>query len=263
MTSAFETMVLDDQHNEVATITFNRPAQRNAINSQWLADFTALLNELRDRQDITAIVVTGGPAGFCAGGDLKELAGFRSVRDTARFLTRVQQTLGMIERFEKPVVAAVHQRALGGGTELALCCDLIVAADDAQFGLPEILVGIVPGAGGIARLAKLVGAQKAKELVLLGRPFSAAEAHSMGLVTEVVASELVVERARSLASELGRRPPLAFSAAKRLLNRVQDASLQVGLDLEVQTASALAVTEDHAEGLAAFAAKRLPVYRGR
>jgi enoyl-CoA hydratase len=247
----------------VATITFSRPELRNAVTLQWLDDIKRLVANLQADAGVRAVVITGSGSAFCAGGDLDALTRMRSADDLIGYLGNVQSAFAAIEGLEKPVVAAVNGHALGGGCELLMCCDVVVAQADAKIGLPELLVGATPGAGGLTRLPRVVGTMRAREIVLLGRPLSAERALQMGLVSEVTDAASLYQRAAALASELAERPPLAVAIAKRLINRAHDVALTEALECEAKSAAALWGTTDHAEGLRAFQERRRPVFVGR
>ena len=245
----------------VALVTLDRPEALNALSFGLLAELVAALEALDADGAVRAIVLTGaGDRAFAAGADIKEMADAtpESLADGGGF--GHWDELRMIR---KPLIAAVRGFALGGGCELAMACDLIVAGDDAQFGQPEIRIGVMPGAGGTQRLTRAIGKAKAMELILTGRSIDAREAERLGLVTRVVPAEATVEAALALAAEIAALPPLAVAAAKRAVNEAYEASLAQGLADERQAFFDLFATADQKEGMAAFVEKRPPHWSGR
>ena len=245
----------------VALVTLDRPEALNALSFGLLAELVAALEALDANGEVRAIVLTGaGERAFAAGADIKEMADAspESLAESGGF--GHWDELRMIR---KPLIAAVRGFALGGGCELAMACDLIVAGDDAQFGQPEIRIGVMPGAGGTQRLTRAVGKARAMELILTGRPIDAREAERLGLVTRVVPAEATVESALTLAAEIAAMPPLAVVAAKRAVNEAYEAPLALGLADERQAFFDLFATADQKEGMAAFVEKRPPRWSGR
>jgi enoyl-CoA hydratase len=245
----------------VALVTLDRPEALNALSFGLLAELVAALEALDADGAVRAIVLTGaGERAFAAGADIKEMADAtpESLADGGGF--GHWDELRMIR---KPVIAAVRGFALGGGCELAMACDLIVAGDDAQFGQPEIRIGVMPGAGGSQRLTRAIGKAKSMELILTGRSIDAREAERLGLVTRVVPAEGTVESALALAGEIAAMPPLAVAAAKRAVNEAYEAPLAQGLADERQAFFDLFATADQKEGMAAFVEKRPPRWSGR
>jgi enoyl-CoA hydratase len=251
----------DGQLDGVALVILDRPEVLNALNFALIAELTDALESLDRDEACRAIVITGaGDRAFAAGADIPELA----------VQTPTSLTIGddfhrweRIKRIRKPLIAAVRGHALGGGCELAMTCDLIVAGEDAQFGQPEIKLGVMPGAGGTQRLTRAIGKAKAMELVLTGRSIGAREAEARGLVTSVVAAEETVPKALELAARIAAMPPLAVLAAKAAVNRAEELPLEAGLEFERRSFYLLFETEDQKEGMAAFAEKRKPAWRGR
>ncbi len=245
----------------VALVTLDRPEALNALSFGLLAELVEVLEALDTDGTVLAIVLTGaGERAFAAGADIKEMADAtpESLADGGGF--GHWDELRMIR---KPLIAAVRGFALGGGCELAMACDLIVAGDDAQFGQPEIRIGVMPGAGGTQRLTRAIGKAKAMELILTGRTIDAREAERLGLVTRVVPAEATVESALALAAEIAAMPPLAVAAAKRAVNEAYEATLAQGLADERQAFFDLFATADQKEGMAAFVDKRPPRWSGR
>jgi enoyl-CoA hydratase/carnithine racemase len=244
----------------VATILLQRPPM-NALCLQMQREIKAASEEISGRSDVGAVILYGGPKVFAAGADIKEMAGM-SYQDMLRASVGLQDAFTAVARIPQPTIAAVTGYALGGGCELTLCCDLRIAADDAKLGQPEILLGIIPGAGGTQRLPRLIGVSRAKDLVLTGRQVDAAEALSMGLVNRVVPADDVYPAAQELAARLARGPALALRAAKEAIDHGMDADLPTGLDIERVRFAALFATDDQAIGMKAFVAKERPEFTG-
>jgi len=245
----------------VALVTLDRPEALNALSFDLLDELATALEALDADPTCRAIVITGaGGRAFAAGADIRELA-----PQTSASLT----TGGRFEAWDRlaavglPLVAAVRGFALGGGCELAMVCDMIVAADDATFGQPEIRLGVMPGAGGTQRLSRAIGKAKAMELILTGRTMSASEADAHGLVTRVVPAEATLDVALELADRIAAMPPLAVRAAKAAILDAGERSLHEGLAREREAFFRLFDTNDQAEGMAAFIQKRPPIWSGR
>jgi len=245
----------------VALVTIDRPEALNALDAAVMAGLAEAFGRLDRDPSCRAIVLTGaGTRAFAAGADIKAMAG------------ATPETIGPIGGFEHwatlaatglPVITAVRGFALGGGCELALLCDMVVAGDDATFGQPEIKLGVIPGAGGTQRLTRAVGKARAMELILTGRSIDAREAERLGLVSLVVPAEETVDRALELAGRIAALPPLAVRAAKAAVNAAQELPLADGLALERRSFFALFASQDQKEGMAAFAEKRPPRWTGR
>jgi enoyl-CoA hydratase/carnithine racemase len=256
--------VVVDQRGSVAVWILDRPDRANALSRAMLVALGKLAREAASNSSIRAIVLTGaGEKVFCAGADLKERQGMSD--DEVRVQVQLYRSeLGSLDRSPKPVVAAINGAALGGGLELALCCDLRVAAEHAQLGLPETTLGIIPGAGGTQRLPRVVGEARAKEMILLGRRLSAGEALAWGLVNRVTpAGANVVDDAVEWIRPIGEGAPIAQAAALEAIDRAFDATLELGLELEKVSYDKTLVSEDRREALAAFAEKRKPRFQGR
>lgn len=248
------------RQQRVLLLTLNRPAARNALNNALL---TQLVNELEAAAIDTSIsvcVITGNARFFAAGADLNEMV----EKDLAATLNDTRPQLwARLQAFNKPFIAAVNGYALGAGCELALLCDVVVAGENARFGLPEITLGIMPGAGGTQRLIRSVGKSLASKMVLSGESITAQQALQAGLVSDVFPSDLTLEYALRLASKMARHSPLALQAAKQALRQSQEVALQAGLAQERQLFTLLAATEDRHEGISAFLQKRTPDFKGR
>jgi enoyl-CoA hydratase len=248
-------------HDGVALVTLDRPAARNALNFALLAELAETLEAL-DRDGRTRVVVVTGAGGkaFAAGADITELADQTPERLDAEGNFDAWDRLAAVEL---PLIAAVRGFALGGGCELAMTCDLIVAGDDAQFGQPEIRLGVMPGAGGTQRLTRAIGPYRAMELVLTGRTLTAQEAHSAGLVTTLAPAAQAIPAALDLADRIAAMPPLAVRAAKRSVRAAAELPLSAGLRAERRAFFDLFATDDQREGMRAFMDKRSPVWTGR
>jgi enoyl-CoA hydratase/carnithine racemase len=234
----------------VATIRLDRP-KMNALNAAVQEELRAAAVECTDRADVRAVVLYGGEKVFAAGADIKEMADM-SYADMVARSAGLQSAFTAIAQIPKPVVAAVTGYALGGGCELALCADVRFAADDAVLGQPEILLGIIPGAGGTQRLTRLIGPSKAKDLIFTGRFVPAAEALTLGLVDKVVPADQVYAEALAWAGRFANSPALALRAAKECIDRGATVDLATGLEIERQQFAALFATEDRTIGMASF-----------
>jgi enoyl-CoA hydratase/carnithine racemase len=253
-----------DQRGAVAVFVIDRPDRMNALSRATLLALGRLAREAQSNDSIRAIVLTGaGDRAFCAGADLKERQGMTDA-DVRVQLGLYRSELGALARSAKPVVAAINGAALGGGLELALCCDLRVAAPGAVLALPETSLGIIPGAGGTQRLSRIVGEGRAKELVLLPRRLTADEALSWGLVNRVAPPGVdVVDDAVAWLAPIADGAPIAQAAALEAIDRAFDVSLDVGVELERVSYERTLVSEDRAEALVAFAEKRKPRFKGK
>ncbi len=253
-------VLIETPRNHVALIRLNRPKSKNALNMRVRELLTEHFTRLGGDDDIRCIVLTGDEEAFAAGADIGEMAEATPIE---MMLRRSHVHWRAIASCPKPVIAAVNGYALGGGCELAMHADIIIAGESASFGQPEVRVGIMPGAGGIQRLTRAVGKFKAMKMVLTGRPVTAAEAEAMGLVSEVVPDAEVLDRALKLAEQIAAMPPLAVMQIKEVMLAGQDASLETGLMLERKAFQLLFDSRDQTEGMKAFAEKRKPRYEGR
>lgn len=244
-------------------VTLNRPERMNALSRVLLAEIGDAFEKLAHDRDARVVVLTGaGEKAFCAGADLKERQGMTE-NEVRALLGLYRRSFGAIDRCPKPVVAAINGVALGGGFEVALACDLRVAARTALVGLPETSLAIIPGAGGTQRLSRLVGAGRAKELILLAKKLGAQDALAQGLVTSVAdEGEAVVEAAKRLTAPLAAGAPIAYAAAMEAIDLGFERDFESGLDLEHLCYERTLVSADRREALAAFAEKRSPVYKG-
>ena len=259
--SVFPAVGPDGRIDHVALVTIDRRDVLNALSFDLLDQLATTLERLDRDPDCRAIVLTGaGTRAFAAGADIEELAAQTpislSVDDKFASWDRIAAV-------RTPLIAAVRGFALGGGCELAMTCDMIVAGEDVQFGQPEIKLGVMPGAGGTQRLTRAIGKARAMELILTGRLMSAREAEAHGLVSSVVPSEATLEAALELATRVAAQPPLAVIAAKEAILRAHELPLSAGLEFERRAFYLLFATEDQAEGMAAFTDKRTAHWRGR
>jgi len=256
---AFETIIVE-RRGPVGIVTLNRPKQLNALNSQLIRELNRALDELEADDSIAAIVITGNDKAFAAGADIKEMMELDFMGALkSDFIAPWQK---VAER-KKPLIAAVAGYALGGGCELAMMCDIIVAAENARFGQPEINLGTIPGAGGTQRLVRAVGKSKAMEMILTGRMMDAAEAERANLVARVVPTDRVVEEAVRIAEEIAAKSQPVVQMAKEAVNRAFETTLAEGLRFERRLFYATFATEDRAEGMRAFAEKRKPDFKNR
>ena len=254
------TTILTETRGRVGLVTLNRPDAMNALNSIILDELMSALEDFDADDAIGAMVVSGNEKVFAAGADIKEMA------EASEEQMRQSPFIGSFDRIreiKKPVIAAVSGWALGGGCELAMSCDMIVATEKAKFGQPEITIGVIPGAGGTQRLTLAVGKAIAMEMVLNNRTLSAQEALSFGLVNRVVPVENFLDEAISLADEIAGRAPLAVRAGKEAVNAVYEGSLTEGLFFEKELIYSLFSTEDQKEGMKAFIEKRAPNWQGK
>lgn len=256
-----DSFVLSELRDAVALVTLNRPDVLNALSLELMARLVEVLEGHDTNPAVRCIVLTGaGGRAFAAGADINDMA-------DASVVTMYERNQFMrwerIRRIRKPIIAAVSGFCLGGGCELAMHCDMIIAGENARFAQPEINIGIIPGAGGTQRLTRTIGKFRAMEMILTGRQMSAAEAHAAGLVTRVVAPEIVVQEALALAHEIAQRSPLAVRLAKEATLKAMEMPLSEGLDYERKLFYLLFATEDQKEGMQAFIEKRPPRYEGR
>lgn len=244
----------------VGLLTLNRPAARNALNTALVDEIATTLEQWDADPTVRAVVITGGDTVFAAGADIKEMAD----KDAVALLQDTRpQHWARIRRFSKPLIAAVNGYALGGGCELAMCCDLILASHSAQFGQPEINLGLIPGAGGTQRLARAVGKSLAMEMVLAGTFISAERAREAGLIADITEPELTQEYSLNLAQQIATKAPLSIQMAKAAVLKACEVDLDNGLQFERQAFVFLGATEDRKEGIAAFLEKRTPTFKGQ
>ena len=256
-----EYIIVTEQYQpNVAVVQLNRPKDLNALNTQLMQELRDALQALDKNDQVRVVIITGNDQAFAAGADIKQMAD-RSTIDMLK--TDQFSTWDQIRRIKKPVIAAVSGFCLGGGCELAMTCDMIIASESAKFGQPEIKIGVMPGAGGTQRLARAIGKAKAMELVLTGRFISADEALKLRLVNKVVPVEMYLREASALASEIAQMSPISVQLAKEALNRTFETHLDEGLHFERKNFYLCFSSEDQKEGMAAFIEKRKPQYNGK
>ncbi|MGM0536495.1 MAG: 2,3-dehydroadipyl-CoA hydratase PaaF [Pseudomonadota bacterium] len=252
-------LIVEEPQRGVLRITLNRPEALNALNTRLLGELADVLDRAAENPDVRAVVITGSRRAFAAGADINEMA----ERDLVGMLEDPRQRhWSAIARFNKPLLAAVNGFCLGGGCELAMHADIIIAGHDARFGQPEINLGIMPGAGGTQRLVRAVGKGLATQMVLTGEPISARRALEAGLVSEITQPELTVERATAVAESIAAKAPLAVRLAREALHKAGDTDLATGLRFERHAFTLLAGTQDREEGIRAFQEKRPATFNG-
>jgi enoyl-CoA hydratase len=252
--------ILVSKEGNIGIVRLNRPKVLNALSSELVRELVQALEELDKDQSVYVVILAGDEKAFAVGADLKEMS---EATPVSLVLGRRFELWDRIRKISKPIIAAVSGYCLGGGNELAMNCDIIIASETASFGQPEVNVGIMPGAGGTQRLTRAVGKQKAMELILTGKAVSADEAYRIGLVNRVVPAESLIDEAKKMANEIASKPPISVRAAKEAILRAQDTTLEVGLDFERKTFYTLFATEDGKEGMKAFLEKRKPVFKGK
>ena len=255
-----EPNVLVERDGRVGVVLMNRPQQLNALSGELMGAVVAALTELDGDPEVRAIVLGGGERAFAAGADIAELAAGTPI---SLYENRRIDQWDAIRSLRTPIVAAVSGFCLGGGCELAMLCDLIVASETARFGQPEINLGVLPGAGGTQRLTRAVGKAVAMDMILTGRMLSARDALSFGLVARVVAREAWLVEAKRVAAEIAAKGPIAVRLAKEAVDQAFEAPLAVGVEFERRAFSLARASEDAGEGLSAFLEKRAPEFRGR
>ncbi len=252
--------IVVEREPPIATITLNRPRVLNALSPELIGELTSALGELDDDGEVRAVVLTGGERVFAAGADIGDMAERTPVEQLLRDQTG---RWSRITGFTKPLIAAVNGYALGGGCEVALMCDLVIAGDTARFGQPEVNLGIIPGGGGTQRWPRVAGKHVAMEAVLLGTQISAQRAYELGIVNKVVPAERTIDVARRTAREVAAKPPLAVRLGKESVNKALETPLAEGLAVERKNFYFLFASEDQKEGMRAFLEKRKGVFKGR
>lgn len=247
----------------IGIITLNRPESMNAINRELISDLDQLFDEIALDDEVSAVIITGSKKFFAAGADIKAVIGLKTPVEALGFVARAQSLFNKMESLEKPIIAAVGGLALGGGCEMALACDLRIAAENALFGQPEIKIGVIPGAGGTQRLPRLIGLGRAKEMLYTGEPIDAQEAYRIGLVNKVVPGDSLLDEAKKVASKMCKQPGFALRITKLVVNEGITMPLQAALAHEARCFALLFSTEDQKEGMSAFVEKRKPTFQGR
>jgi len=253
-------LVMLEKTGAAAVATLNRPDKLNALSPDLLQTLVERLEALNADSEVRCVVLTGGSKVFAAGADIQSMA---KASPVDIYLRNTRQLWQRLWALDKPLIAAVSGVAFGGGCELAMSCDLIVAGETARFGQPEIKLGIMPGAGGTQRLVRALGPYRAMELILTGDPISAEEAHQAGLVNRVVADDKVLDEALALAMLIAERPPVAVRLARQAVRFGMERTLLEGLEIERRNYRMLYDTEDQKEGMAAFLEKREPKFKGK
>ena len=254
---AYESIIFEKEDN-IAIITFNRPEARNAVNNQVRAEFTAAIAEVEADDDIKVLILTGSGKAFVSGVDIKEFS--KTTPYHAHNLFRLGER---VEKLPKPVIAAVNGFSLGGGNEIALACDIIIASERAKFGQPELNIGIIPGGGATQRLPRMIGVCRAKELIFTSDVITAEEAFNLGMINRVVPEDQLMPTAKEIAKKIATKSPAALKLAKQAINYAMQTSLESGLKYEYELYSLSLGLEDKVEGVNAFLEKRPPKFIGR
>jgi len=252
--------LLVTKENSIGIVRLNRPSVLNALSFELMGELVRAFQELDTDETVNVIIITGVEKAFSVGIDLKEIP---HVSLVDLVLDRRFEVWDRIRKTAKPILAAVSGYCLGGGNELAMNCDIIIASESAIFGQPEINIGLMPGAGGTQRLTRLIGKSKAMEMILTGKSISAEEAYRNGLVNKIVPVSSLMEEAKQIAREIASKPAISVRAAKRAILRALDTTLEVGSEYERTLFYSLFATEDAHEGIRAFLEKRKPVFKGK
>lgn len=257
-----EKKIIIQKENHIATVTVNEPKTLNALNSQILHELSEAFDALANDKEVRVIILTGAERSFVAGANIREMADLNY--DEAKvFGAKGASVFRKIETCPQPVIAAVNGFALGGGSELALACDIRIASEKAKFGQPEVSLGITPGFSGTQRLARLVGFAKAKELIFTGKVITADEALAIGLVNQVVAPESLMDEAQAMAATIAKQAPIAVQKSKEAINNGWDMSIDKGIDYEVELFAQCFETEDQKNGMNAFLKKEKTEFKGK
>lgn len=253
--------VLVSKEGRVGMITLNRPQVKNALNVKMVSELISALDAFDRDEEVRSIVIAGNDAAFSSGADIKEMADATAVQMVMS--EHFFPLWNKVGRYHKPIVGAITGAALGGGLELAMSLDILIASDTAQLGQPEINIGVIPGGGGTQRLTRAVGKSKAMEMILSDRRLSAEEAKTLGLVSRVVPKEACVDEAKKVAAEIATKSPVAIKLAKMAINKAFEMGLSDGLDFERELFYMLFASEDAKEGMHAFMEKRKPEFKGK
>lgn len=254
--------LLYEKEDNVAIVTLNRPEVYNAMDEEIMRELNQVIKEIAVDSEVRALILTGGSGVFCAGADI-ELAQNADPIKAMEFTALCNEAVNKMANLNIPVIAAIAKMAFGGGCELALACDIRIAAIGTRIGLPEVNLGIIPGTGGTQRMTRLVGEGWAKQLILSGEPVDTETALSIGLITKVVPAGSLMDEAKRMAAKMAAKPPIALRMAKKCINYSGDVDLASGLEFEQRSCSILFSTEDQKEGMRAFLEKRKPVYQGK
>lgn len=256
----YETVIVSKE-GKVGVITLNRPQARNALSTRMVNELISALDAFEKDEEVRCVVITGNDAAFSSGADIKEMADATAVQ-----MVMAEHFFPLWDRvghYRKPMVGAITGAALGGGLELAMSLDILIAAESAQMGQPEINIGVIPGGGGTQRLTRAVGKSKAMEMILSDKRLSAEEAKTLGLVSRVVPKEACIEEAKKVAAEIATKSPVAIKLAKMAVNKAFEMGLSNGLDFERELFYMLFASEDAKEGMHAFMDKRKPEFKGK
>ncbi len=259
---AYQNLLLE-REDSILTITVNRPAQMNALDRRSLDELVRLLKRSDRDNGVRVIIITGSDKFFCAGADISWAAKVDSAASGYEFSKNYQNCFSQIEDVGKPVIAAVRGYALGGGMELALACDICIVAEDARLGVPEVKLGALPGGAGTARLPRLIGPHRAKELLFLGDPITGQQAVQMGLVNKAVPAAEVLNEAKAMARQLAQKAPLSLRAIKRVVRASMNTDVRSAIDFEAHGFAGLASSKDFKEGMSAFLQKRSANFKGK
>lgn len=254
--------IIIQKENHIATVTINEPDKLNALNTQILNELNSAFDILAADTDVRVIIITGADRSFVAGANIQEMAGM-NYEEAKVFGAKGAAVFRKIETCPQPVIAAVNGFALGGGSELALACDIRIASEKAKFGQPEVGLGITPGFSGTQRLARLIGFAKAKELIFTGKVITAADALEIGLVNQVVAPESLMDEVKAMAESIAKQAPIAVQKSKEAINNGWDLPIEEGIDLEVDLFARCFETEDQKNGMTAFLKKEKVEFKGK
>ncbi|MDO5665801.1 MAG: enoyl-CoA hydratase-related protein [Bacteroidia bacterium] len=254
--------IIIQKENHIATITINEPEKLNALNTQILSELNSAFDMLATDADVRVIIITGAERSFVAGANIQEMAEM-NYEEAKVFGAKGAAVFRKIETCPQPVIAAINGFALGGGSELALACDIRIASEKAKFGQPEVGLGITPGFSGTQRLARIVGQAKAKELIFTGKVITATDALQIGLVNQVVAPESLMDEVKTMAESIAKQAPIAVQKSKEAINNGWDLPIEEGIDLEVELFAQCFETEDQKNGMSAFLKKEKVEFKGK